>query len=244
MNRYHINPEGNPGKCSAASGNCPFGSDAPHYDTEQEARDAYEARHNPFINLLDIKKLSASQKSSLEAFANADKDFRFEYMDYVADEDEQDFFEKYTKKYNTPRHTAHTADIVLLAWHNDTWNLMAVRRKNYPYRGQLVTPGGFVDGNEVGAEAAVRELQEETQLQATTDQLIDVGYYDHEGRDPRMDTHTSAFAILANGYPAAIASDDAAAVEFIPLNEILSGRQTLGFDHRRILHDTLQKLKN
>jgi hypothetical protein len=43
MARYHINPEtGNPGKCSAQAGNCPFGDDLAHYSSPEEAREAYE----------------------------------------------------------------------------------------------------------------------------------------------------------------------------------------------------------
>ena len=40
---FHINDKGDPGACKAQPGNCPFGSAAEHYVTEQEARAAYEA---------------------------------------------------------------------------------------------------------------------------------------------------------------------------------------------------------
>lgn len=47
MNRYHMNPKtGNPNKCSAKQGNCPFkseaGSEATHYASAGEARVGYE----------------------------------------------------------------------------------------------------------------------------------------------------------------------------------------------------------
>lgn len=43
MARYHINPEtGNPNKCGAVKGNCPFGGTNEHYDTKAEAQAAYE----------------------------------------------------------------------------------------------------------------------------------------------------------------------------------------------------------
>jgi hypothetical protein len=49
MTRYHLNPKtGNPNKCSAKAGNCPFktedGAEATHYNSVEEARDGYEAQ--------------------------------------------------------------------------------------------------------------------------------------------------------------------------------------------------------
>lgn len=41
--KYHINPEtGNANQCVAKPGNCRFGSDTAHYETKQEAREAFE----------------------------------------------------------------------------------------------------------------------------------------------------------------------------------------------------------
>lgn len=46
MSKWHINDKGDPGECSATKGECPFknddGSPAPHYDTAEEARIAFE----------------------------------------------------------------------------------------------------------------------------------------------------------------------------------------------------------
>ena len=42
MPKYHVNPAtGNPGVCRAQK-NCPFGGEADHYSTREEAREAYE----------------------------------------------------------------------------------------------------------------------------------------------------------------------------------------------------------
>jgi len=43
MAKYHVNPKtGNPGRCSASEGNCPFGEDAIHYDSVEAAREGFE----------------------------------------------------------------------------------------------------------------------------------------------------------------------------------------------------------
>lgn len=39
---YHVNGKGEPGKCSAQQGNCPFGSDEDHYESQDQARIAFE----------------------------------------------------------------------------------------------------------------------------------------------------------------------------------------------------------
>lgn len=45
MSRFHTNPNtGNSGPCSATKGGCPFGEDADHYSTVEDARAAYEAK--------------------------------------------------------------------------------------------------------------------------------------------------------------------------------------------------------
>lgn len=42
--KYHIKPaSGEPGRCYAKAGNCPFGADAPHFATAEEARKSFES---------------------------------------------------------------------------------------------------------------------------------------------------------------------------------------------------------
>lgn len=58
MSRFHINPKtGNPGRCSARIGNCPFGADVKHYASAADARTAFEnsmAHNTPLV--LDADK--------------------------------------------------------------------------------------------------------------------------------------------------------------------------------------------
>lgn len=43
MPQFHVKADGNPGRCQAAAGNCPFGSDSPHFESEAAARSFYES---------------------------------------------------------------------------------------------------------------------------------------------------------------------------------------------------------
>jgi len=45
MSKFHINAAGEAGPCKAENGGCPFGGEADHYATAEEARDAYEAKN-------------------------------------------------------------------------------------------------------------------------------------------------------------------------------------------------------
>jgi len=42
MTKIHLNDKGDPGKCSATIGRCPFGDEAQHYPSMKEARAAFE----------------------------------------------------------------------------------------------------------------------------------------------------------------------------------------------------------
>ena len=50
---------------------------------------------------------------------------------------------------------------------NEKDEMLVVRRKNEPAKGTLDLPGGFVDMDETGEEGVMREVKEETGLDAT-----------------------------------------------------------------------------
>lgn len=45
MSKFHINSQGEPGKCSAEKGGCPFGSESEHHASPEAARSAYEEKN-------------------------------------------------------------------------------------------------------------------------------------------------------------------------------------------------------
>lgn len=49
MAKYHINGRGEPGRCTAEEGNCPFGdSESDHYDSREAAEEAYAKNFDTF----------------------------------------------------------------------------------------------------------------------------------------------------------------------------------------------------
>src|SRR5437879_9061308 len=75
--------------------------------------------------------------------------------------------------------------------------LVAVRRKNEPYRGMPALPGGFVELGETTVDAVVREVREETGLGTRVTRLV--GVLPAPKRDPRGHVSSIGYEIEARG---------------------------------------------
>ncbi len=114
--------------------------------------------------------------------------------------------------------------------------ILLVKRKNDPFKGYLVLPGGFVNEGERVEDAAKREVKEETSLNI---EVLDIlGVYSDPTRDPRGHMMSTVFISKISSHNDkvdAVAQDDAAAIEWISL-EVIDTRN-VGFDHKRIISD-------
>src|SRR5712691_7467667 len=106
--------------------------------------------------------------------------------------------------------------------------LVAVRRKNEPYRGMPALPGGFVELGETTVEAVVREVREETGLETRVLRLV--GVFSDPGRDPRGHTITIAYALEMIGGQLK-AGSDASAIVLVDPDE----PPQMAFDHNDIV---------
>src|SRR5256885_12474508 len=79
--------------------------------------------------------------------------------------------------------------------------LVAVRRKNEPYRGMPALPGGFVELGETTVEAVVREVREETGLETSVTRLV--GVFSDPQRDPPGHGISIVYELEATGRRAA-----------------------------------------
>lgn len=117
--------------------------------------------------------------------------------------------------------------------------ILLIQRKKEPFKGYLVLPGGFVNEGERVEDAAKREVKEETSLDIVLLEIL--GVYSEPGRDPRGHVMSTVFIgkISKGGYKIdAIAQDDAAAIEWLNLEEVVNTR--FGFDHGRIITDYIR----
>ena len=112
--------------------------------------------------------------------------------------------------------------------------VLLIKRGNPPFQGHYALPGGFVDVGETVEDACRRELLEETGVVAK--KLTLIGVYSDPERDPRGNTVSVAFLARVKG--AAMAGDDAAAVEWVENWR----RLEIAFDHKQILKDAAKLL--
>ena len=131
--------------------------------------------------------------------------------------------------YRWPRASV-TADAVLFAEKGGQMHVLLIERGNEPYKGYWAFPGGFLEMDETVAHCAERELEEETGIRLTGMQLS--GIYSDVDRDPRGRVITAAYTAMTS-MPEAVASDDAAAAQWWPLDAL----PQLAFDHATILED-------
>ena len=122
-----------------------------------------------------------------------------------------------------------TVDIALVTT-EERPRVLLIRRKHEPFAGAWALPGGFVDEGERLVDAARRELLEETAL--SVGELEQLHTYGDPGRDPRGWTISVVYwGQVMPGSIQPCAGDDAAAVEWFPLDQL----PRLAFDHDQIL---------
>jgi 8-oxo-dGTP diphosphatase len=108
--------------------------------------------------------------------------------------------------------------VVLLPvqWADGRTGVVVIRRDIEPFRGQLALPGGFIETGESWREAAVRELREETGLEA---QAVEVRLFDVASSFNGYSL--LIFALLppraGETLPPSVATDES--LEFLVLNE-------------------------
>lgn len=137
-------------------------------------------------------------------------------------------------------------------------HVLMIERGNYPFKGCLAFPGGFVEEGERMVDAIFRELDEETKLKVPANQLrqslVHTELLDAPHRDPRGRIVSLAGLIYLNPIPPASmtnpkdianfvslprvrASDDAAKAHWMPISSIK--RERCAFDVYQVLHTML-----
>lgn len=132
-----------------------------------------------------------------------------------------------------PKHPLLAVDCVVF---DRKGRLLLIWRKNPPFQGRYVLPGGFVEYGETVEQAAVHELLEETNILAIKLSLI--GVYSDPGRDPRGHVVSIAYLATAEKYDSKAGTDASGANFIADWHD-----QKLAFDHSQIVADARARMK-
>ena len=135
-----------------------------------------------------------------------------------------------------------TVDIAIFTVADDELRVLLVRRGLEPEQGRLALPGGFAGIEEDLADAALRELVDETGVEDVV--LEQLATYGAPGRDPRGRVVSVAYVAVIPEQAEAHAGTDAAEAAWHPVAPLLRGRNRLAFDHRRILTDAVERVRS
>ena len=137
---------------------------------------------------------------------------------------------------------AVTVDVVILTMSEGDLQVLLIRRGEDPYTGMWAIPGGFKRPDETLADAARRELVEETGVDVPS-LLTQFGAYGDPGRDPRMNVVTVAYLAVLRDVGEIVAGTDAEHAALVAASEILEERIELAFDHLSILRDAIERVR-
>lgn len=118
-------------------------------------------------------------------------------------------------------------------------HILLIERGNEPYKGHFALPGGFPETKELLADAAARELFEETGIAGV--ELKQIGVFDDIDRDPRDRNIAIAFwGVVSDDKINPTAGDDAAKAQWYPIEQL----PLLAFDHAKIVKAALGCLRD
>jgi 8-oxo-dGTP diphosphatase len=149
----------------------------------------------------------------------------------------------FTYDYERP---ALTTDMVVFDDAEGT-KVLLITRGGEPYKGFLALPGGYVNIGlgETTLEAAIRELKEETNMDAHPSMVFPVGFYDDPNRNPSGRVVNMAFWCYNPVYGDYMrdkeikAGDDAIGLAWYPISDI--NRLPIAFDHKKIIMDAYRQ---
>lgn len=135
-----------------------------------------------------------------------------------------------------------TVDLVILTIRAGTFSVLLIERGADPFRGRWALPGGFVHHKEDLADAAYRELEEETGVGVGAAHLEQLATFGRPDRDPRSRVVSVAHLAVGADLPEVRGGSDAADARWWPVRDALTS--DLAFDHLEILEAGVERARS
>jgi 8-oxo-dGTP diphosphatase len=140
--------------------------------------------------------------------------------------------------YDWPRPMV-TVDAVVFAVVSGSTQILLIKRKFDPFKGQWAIPGGFIGIDEELDDAVARELFEETALTGVT--LEQMHTFGKPGRDPRGRQITVVYmGIITDCVNRVKGGDDAELAQWFDINAL---PPNMAFDHDHVTQFAIERLK-
>ena len=134
-------------------------------------------------------------------------------------------------------------DLVVLVDTGTNYKVLSIKRGRPPFVGMWANPGGNIDEVEKPLDAAVRELEEETELVIDPGHFYYVGAFDKPYRDPRNKNCVShAFVVVLDEIPVVQAGDDATECTWNDVSYDGDVTVDMAFDHAEIIKKSIQSI--
>lgn len=134
-------------------------------------------------------------------------------------------------------------DLVILVDTGKNYKILSIERGKEPFKGMYANPGGNIDEGETPLDAAIRELEEETNLSLDPEYFTYIGAFDKPYRDPRNKNCVSfAFAVLLEKIPEVIPGDDATKCVWNDVSYDGNIEVEMAFDHSEIIKNAVETL--
>lgn len=140
-----------------------------------------------------------------------------------------------------------TVDLAIFTIRNGALSVLLIERDAEPYAGRWALPGGFIEPDEDAAQAAWRELAEETGVKQWTGHLEQLQTYSAPDRDPRHRIISVAHVAFAPNLPTPVAGSDARTARWWAVEDLMAATgeaPALAFDHAQILADAVERVRS
>jgi len=178
MARYHMNPAtGNPNKCSAKEGNCPFksddGSEATHYESPNEARAGYEQEQRDARD--KAERLRAEERERNWPTPSDERVAEFEKKGYAVDPKGKGIMRRGERDGRRWEITVRSGTVNASIGMPDSFGSAFTIHTRMPYQGETATHqvefGDF--GTTLSIESAEQHVKEMEDVLRQAPKLID-----------------------------------------------------------------------